>query len=164
VKRKQLTYKQIAQRTALCPRTIQRFLEGKTFSVDTLERIEVALRIRAASEGDAGSDSSLPIPANVGLPERDARKDGPVYGWDQAAQVLGISVRTLHRRRLEAGDETSVAWWKSGDAAADWFEALVSFGGPQSGRRSAHGSWAEGYSVSGSGCDPQRDVTPSKPK
>lgn len=139
VDRKGLTVEQLAMRTGLHRKTIRRFLAGETFSLDTLERVEEALHIRVAGDEQSPVDSRAPIRAKVGHGDPPVTEDsrgpnrakvghrrvGPVIGWDQAAQQLGISRRTLQRYRRELGDR-EVPWWRSPDALAAWFDRLVS--------------------------------------
>jgi transcriptional regulator with XRE-family HTH domain len=122
---KRLTPDQVAQRTGLHRRTIQRFLDGRTFSLETLESIEVALRIRVAGEQPMPEDSGAPNRTNLHQADAAEPKPVPVVGWDQAAQVLGMHRNTLHRRRQQHGDDTATPWWRSRESVAEWFEQLL---------------------------------------
>ena len=129
VERRGLTEAEVARMAGVTPRTVQRLLRGETCGQETLERVCLALgvpldlaalvearvlaRVRQATRQDRTG------PAKVGQDRTQ-----PVYGWGQAAIALGVTRRSLHRYRREAGDLLPIPWWEDRAALVAWFREL----------------------------------------
>lgn len=109
MRRKGLTCKDVARRTGLCERTVQRFVRGETYNLRTLDRLVYALRVEVGNR-NAAIVRKMPQP--------------PVVGWEQAANVLGVSVDTLCRRRKAHGQMDREAWWASEAACREWYQGM----------------------------------------
>lgn len=120
MERRGLTCKDVATLTGLHERTVQRFVDGRTFSLETLERIEATLRI-VVSAGGTTTDSNVPE-RSKSLQVQDR---GPVVGWEQAAHALGIGRVTLFRRRREHKNKTETPWWRSVDSLQRWYQRMI---------------------------------------
>lgn len=123
MERRHLTCRDVARMAGCHERTVQRFVEGETFDLRTLAKVEGALRLGAVC--DAPSDSGVGKRVNPLV----VTPSGPVVGWKQAAQVLGVSVWTLWAMRRNMGQERRRAWWTGPDACRRWYEAMIAKGG-----------------------------------
>lgn len=117
VDRRGVTIEHIAKRAGYDARTGQRVKNGETCSLETLERLENAMRA-----------DILACPCPEGGEERQepAETGGPISGWEQAAQVLDVSPRTLREHRKRLGDRRKRPWWANADALYFWYDGLVS--------------------------------------
>jgi transcriptional regulator with XRE-family HTH domain len=125
MQRRRLSCKDVARMAGVHERTVQRFVEGETFGLETLAKVEQALRLGAVGGDATTTDSAPAIPRSAPQPPRQR----PVMGWYRAADVLGVSWDTLRRRRVECGDTTRVPWWRSEESLRSWFEAMIAKGG-----------------------------------
>lgn len=107
-----LEVEDVARLAGYHPRTIERFVKGRTFNPKTLDKLEHVLGLARK----ARNDRYRPVPAKSG--------HEPIVGWEQAAQVLRISVRTLRRHRREHGD-TSRPWWDDVTVVKAWYATLI---------------------------------------
>ena len=131
VERRGLSEAEVARMSGVDPKTIRRLLTGRTCGRETLERVCGALsvpldiasiveaRVLARVRGQIGGQD------RTGAAKSGQERSQAVCGWDQAAQVLGVSSRTLRRYRREAGDLTEVPWWSDRAALCAWFGGLV---------------------------------------
>jgi hypothetical protein len=119
MERRRLTPAEVARMARLHPRTVQRFLDGTTFSLKTLADIEAALCI--GGSGKPVEDSESAKFSNV----QQVTRRRPVIGWFRAAAALGVSWDTLRRRRKRAGEEGRKPWWKDVEALKRWYEAML---------------------------------------
>lgn len=103
------------------PRTVQRFFDGESFAIETAEAIEGVLLVDALDSSCQDSGHCRPKRDRSGAPE-------PVVGWEQAALRLGISARSLRRRRRDLGIER-LPWWESEAALREWWARVVARGG-----------------------------------
>lgn len=115
--RRHLTESDVARLAGVVPRTVERFVRGHTFGLDTLAKLERALGLARK----ANNDRYRPVPAKSG--------HEPIVGWEQAAQVLRISVRSLRRHRREHGDTTSRPWWDDVGTLKQWYATMIARGG-----------------------------------
>lgn len=123
---KRLDIEQVSIRTGLHERTVARLLRGETMDLRTLEQVADALRVDLMEERkvevveDSRSTSS-------GQERPTSAKMGQVCvtGWEQAAAVLGIPVRTLRRKRIELRCTRVWPWWPDQAACREWFDGLV---------------------------------------
>lgn len=114
--RRKLTEGDVARLAGVVPRTVERFVRGHTFGLTTLAKLERALGLARKP----ASDRYRSVSAKNG--------QDPIVGWEQAAQVLRISVRTLRRHRREHGD-TSRPWWDDVGALKQWYATLIARSG-----------------------------------
>lgn len=120
MKRRSLTCKDVARMAGCHERTVQRFVEGETFGLETLAKVEAALRL--VSDVGTPTDSDVGKRRNVTEPPRQ----GAVVGWRQAAIALGMHRDTLYEHRRRHRDATVIPWWRSEAAVVAWFEKLIS--------------------------------------
>jgi transcriptional regulator with XRE-family HTH domain len=96
-----LSYRDLAQRTGLHARTVERFLEGETFELATLDTLLQHLRIDAAAVAELGTQAAAVARR---LEARRARADA------QALDELAARLRQLARElRAEAAPELEAA-------------------------------------------------------
>ena len=130
IERRGLSEAEVARMAEVGPKTIRRLLTGRTCGRETLERVCTALGISLDPTAVIEARVLARVRQHMGQ-DRAGRssvgQDGarPVCGWDQAAQVLGVSRWTLRRYRREAGDLTAVPWWRDRAALLVWFERLA---------------------------------------
>lgn len=119
IQRKKLGVEQVALRTGLHERTIQRLMSGETLRLVTLEEVAEALRINLLDDSEC-----RPVPTDADGCGKTP-KSIAVVGWRQAALVLGIHRDTLAARREEAGCSRVWPWWKDEEACRAWFDRLM---------------------------------------
>lgn len=106
---------QLARRMGVHRRTVTRAWRAEA-GLETLEAMADALDVDLDSSG------------HLVEPDRDRIRQvsaTPVVGWSAAADVLGVSTRTLARVRAERAGRRR-AWWKSPRALLEWFDGVVS--------------------------------------
>lgn len=103
----------LARRMGVHRRTVARAWKERV-SMETLESMATVLGV------DLDNDSHPETTERV-----RTRQAIPVVGWKAAADVLGVSTRTLGRVRSERGNGRR-PWWKSPQALLDWFDGVVS--------------------------------------
>lgn len=116
-----LTVDEVAQRAGVHPRTVERLVEERTLSEETVDKVALALGIDLEIVAVA-TDRTI---SHQNAPERTTmdRRGPAVAGWEQAAQVLGVHRNTLRRWRRRAGDHTAPAW-ESREAVFAWARGL----------------------------------------
>jgi transcriptional regulator with XRE-family HTH domain len=117
------TAEQVAARAGLrTPRTVHRVLTGETCSLETLEAIEVGLRVDLLDCPCQEGGQNRSEADRSGQPPEEGR---PVVGWRQAALVLDVSARTLRRHRGALGASRGRPWWASPEACRRWWGLVV---------------------------------------
>ena len=120
MERRRLTPAEVARMAGVVPRTVQRFVEGKTFSLQTYDLLAAALRL----EGPV-ADPSLDSGVGTCVKVLAVQHKGPVSGWKQAADLLGMSRWTLWSHRRQHGDRTVTPRWRDADALWRWYDRMV---------------------------------------
>lgn len=111
---------EVARMAGVDPKTVRRFLRGKTFSLATAAKLAAALRVDLDSlMTDAPPDVVPGAPTSPGV-----ARVAPVTSWKEAANVLGVHRSAVWERRKRVGD-THAAWWPTPAACLAWFEALA---------------------------------------
>jgi hypothetical protein len=85
-------------------------------------------KLTRVAETDRGAPFEPPGSTVVEPPALPAPEHPPITTWLDAARALGVSTRTLKRRRDDAGDQTE-PWWPDVAALKRWYGALLSPGG-----------------------------------
>lgn len=123
VEARRLTPEQVAQRARVHPRTVQRLLDGETFSLPTVEAVATALRLDL---GDSlGPPTPTPTDRSGTSPSVVDPLARPVVGWKAAAAILGVHADTIRAVRVRAGQADRRAWWGSPKACLEWFTELI---------------------------------------
>lgn len=108
-----LTESDVARLAGYHPRTIERFVKGRTFNPKTLAKLESVLGLARKARNDRHRTESVKT------------GQAPVVGWEQAAQVLRITVRTLHRHRRKHDDRTARPWWGDVGELKTWYATMI---------------------------------------
>lgn len=108
-----LEVEDVARLAAVHPRTVERFVTGRTFGPKTLAKLEHVLGLARKARNDRYR------------PMADKSGHGPIVGWEQAAHALRIGVRTLRRHRERHGDETAHPWWGDVAELKTWYATMI---------------------------------------
>lgn len=136
IERRRLTYREVAQRAGVDPRTVERLCDQETFNEQTTDAIGEALGIDPTGwdEEEVVQVVREALARKVGAPVEEVKLHAnprqtdsvcPVVGWKAAARAVGVSLRTLQRRREECGDPERRPWWRSERVCLDWYEAMI---------------------------------------
>lgn len=108
-----LTESDVARLAGYHPRTIERFVKGRTFNPKTLAKLEHVLGLARK----ARNDRYRPLAVKSG--------HEPIVGWEQAAHALRIGVRTLRRHRERHGEKRTRPWWGDVAELKQWYATMI---------------------------------------
>lgn len=132
IARRELPLVEVARRAGVSLRTVQRLMAGQAVSSAKLEAmagamgvsLDLAAVVTHQVLGQVRQELAKRPPAERVVVHEPASAR-PVTTWEEAAYCIGVTCRTLRRRRIRAGCRRTSPWWASPAACRAWYEHMM---------------------------------------